>query len=139
VTFIDFKHFEAAKFKVKWKTLYTDLKTADQMSMLFPAIFFLRRIWIVSFFYIDIISVRYAAILYPIQMSYFYYLIMYRPLKDELVVEIINEVIVSLCFLITPTHLTLSAKDSYNTGWILVTLFFLLFIVNIAFIIVPAI
>ena len=109
--------------------------------MLYTAIFPLRRLLIVSFFYIDIVSVRYAAILYPIQIPYLYYLITYRPLKAGLNIEIINELGVNLFFMVIPIYSNAvpSAKDRYILGWIMIAAFFLLFIINLSSIIAPSV
>jgi hypothetical protein len=72
--------------------------------MTFPTIFFLRRILVVCLFYIDIISVRYAAILYPIQIPYFYYLFIHRPLKEGMKIELVNEAGINLFFMIVPLY-----------------------------------
>jgi len=109
------------------------------MSIAFLAIFFVRRILIVALFHVDILSLRYGLIMGIVQIPYLCYLIVYKPLIEELSIEIVNEAV--LCFTYLFVHLysdaTPSAQDRYDFGWLAVVFFLALFVINIVHITIP--
>lgn len=68
-------------------------------------------------------------------------MIIHRPLIEELNIEIVNEVYVCFTYLLVHVYsdATPSAQDRYYFGWIVITLFFMLFIINIVHILIPAV
>jgi hypothetical protein len=77
-------------------------------------------------------------ILYPIQIPYLIYLINYKPLDEGLRIEIFNEWIVGMHFFLMFAYsdITPSARVRYELGWIILSLFLFMFVVNVGYIIV---
>lgn len=60
---------------------------------------------------------------------------------EELTIEVINELSVSLTyyFVHVYTDYTTSADARFDLGWVIITCFILLFVINLANILIPAI
>jgi hypothetical protein len=73
VTHIEYLEFYDKKFKERFDVIFTELDIKNQAIMLWPFIFFMRRLLVVALCNLDIMALRIGFISYVVQTAYLIY------------------------------------------------------------------
>jgi len=105
VLFIEEIEFKHESFIPRWESLYEGVDFMRQKRIVYPAVFFFRRLLLVCAFHMDIISVRLYIVSFIGQTAYIMYLSKAKPKTgQELRIEMINEVVFMVCMDTSPIY-----------------------------------
>lgn len=140
VLWIEEYEFYPKKFKEKFEFIYKDLNLREQGSILYPFIFLMRRLLVVSVCHFDIMAVR-VWLLCILQTAYLVYLTQIKPYKNSLnyKIELVNEIMFLIMLDLQPifTKLIPDPALRYRLGWIFIAVYIGLFVFNLLIVLLP--
>jgi hypothetical protein len=107
VVHIEYLEFYDKKFRERFDVLFAELSVKRQRIIIFPFVFFVRRLLLVCCCHLDIMSLRIGCMSFYIQTAYLVYWIEAKPIiglpyKVELVNEILFIIMLNLQPIFTP-------------------------------------